>query len=154
MSDNDEDHEIPGVPMPPRPERAAKFVGRALLMGLIALLGWTVWRVSQKVIGDSADRIMKDAPAPLDPAAARAEQERAAHEHNRAVIAKRAEVAAVDSQIAATKEALERLEKREKPTFSFGDGERKEFDRLNEETRVLQLKRASLAAELAALEAR
>jgi hypothetical protein len=143
---SDEDHEIPGVPMPPRPERAAKFVGRALLMALIGLLGWSIWSVSRKAIGDSTNRLMQDAPVPVDPSAARAE-------HAHAVAAKRAEVAAVDSQIDATKEALERLEKREKPTFSFGDGERKEFDRLNEETRKLELKRAELAAQLAAMEA-
>ncbi len=144
---SDEDTEIPGVPMPPRPERAAKFVGRALLAALIGLVGLAVWRVSKKTIDESADKLMHASDAPMDPEAVR--DERAI-----ALAAKRAEVAAVDSQIAATKEALDRLEKREKPTFSFGDGERKEFDRLNEETRQLELRRASLAAELTAMEAR
>lgn len=146
MSD-DEDTEIPGVPMPPRPERAAKFVGRALLAALIGLVGLAAWRVSKKTIDESTDKLMHASDAPADPETAR--DERAI-----ALAAKRAEVAAVDSQIAATKEALDRLEKREKPTFSFGDGERKEFDRLNEETRQFELKRATLAAELAAMEAR
>ena len=133
--------------VPPHPRTVAFWVARIFLAAVIVFGGWSAWRVSRKTIDESTESLLHATDSPPNTEAGRA-----------ALMAdlatKRADVAALDSQIAATKEALDRLEKRKKPTFSFGSGEQAEFDRLNEETRQLELRRAKAAAELATAEAK
>lgn len=134
---------------PPHPRTVAFWVSRVLLAGLIGLLGWSGWRVASHIVGGGTDRLIRDTdktieadkiPKPPKPFVYDAAWARGVT----------AEIAAVDSEIQAAKEAYDRHEaSAAKRTISRED-DRREGARLNQVVLDLQRKRAEAAARLAA----
>lgn len=137
MTDNE-------APAPPHPRTVAFWVARIFLGALLVLIGWCGWRIALHLIGGSTDRLIREsdksvnsdtAPKPVDNAVA--------------VKRMRAEVAALDSEIVAAKEAHARQVVSANSRTISREDDRKETARLNQVVLDLQRKRAELAAALA-----
>ena len=136
------------VVAPPHPRTVAFWVARIFLAALIALVGWSGWRLASKLLGGGTDRLLRDTDRTLDsdkitPTPRPVVYDEAWEKKMRA------EIAALDSEVQAAKDAYARQETASKSrTFSRED-DRKELTRLNQVVLSLEQRRAETAAALA-----
>jgi len=133
---------------PPHPKTVAFWVSRIFLGSLIVFVGWCGWRLASTMIGGGTDRLIRDtnwkidsdkAPKPPKPMVYDATWARR----------KRAEIAALDSEVQAAKEAYSRHETSVKSRTISREDDRKESSRLNQIVLDIEKKRAEAAASFA-----